>query len=78
MNARIEAGAPASMWAARVAETVLTEAGTTERIRTGVARTSRQEAVAEADAMAEQLGAAVLWFGSVRIVGHAKPPRGAA
>ncbi|SFM64751.1 hypothetical protein [Rugamonas rubra] len=66
-------GAAAPMWAARVVLEVTTATGTTERTDTGAPRATEREAMAEAEELADQLGAAVLWFGSVRITDQAKP-----
>ena len=53
------------MWVAQVGEEVITQAGPTERIHTGIGRSTKHEAFADAEALDEQLGAAALWFGVV-------------
>ncbi|WP_295990456.1 hypothetical protein [Rugamonas sp.] len=56
---------PSLMWVALVGEEVITQAGPTERIHTGIGRSTKHEAFADAEALDEQLGAAALWFGVV-------------
>lgn len=62
---RNSAAVPPSMWVAIVGEEVITQAGPTERIHTGIGRSTKHEAFADAEALDEQLGAAALWFGVV-------------